>query len=197
MYNIQQAEMVLQMKLRGNSRGKVQEGQEGLTGSSRNRSDGSCDSQAGEVGPCEQWPKATQQMLKRWDVEDDADDEVRTTVPSQIHAKSALSAGEPFFLWAQYLYSSFPFMSACEVWGEGAGKRWSMRYYGWLQLNFQILARRTRFTNILWLGKTNKADSSVCQQYNCNICYFIRIRLYFGTLAVGYSSLITADRDLF
>jgi hypothetical protein len=35
-------------------------------------------------------------MLKRRDVEDDANDEVRTTAPSQICATATLSTEEPF-----------------------------------------------------------------------------------------------------
>jgi hypothetical protein len=41
-------------------------------------------------------------MLKGWGVENDADDEVRTTVQSQIHVTAQLSTEEPF-VWAQYL----------------------------------------------------------------------------------------------
>ncbi len=43
-------------------------------------------------------------MLKRWDdVEDDADDEVRTSVvPSQIRPRVTLSTEEPL-VWTQYL----------------------------------------------------------------------------------------------
>jgi hypothetical protein len=44
----------------------------------------------------------SQGMLKMWDVEDDPDDEVRTTVQSQIHVTATQSAEEPF-VWAQYL----------------------------------------------------------------------------------------------
>ncbi len=45
------------MKLGGSNRGRLQEGLEGLSGSSPLRSDGSHDSQAGETGPCKWWPK--------------------------------------------------------------------------------------------------------------------------------------------
>jgi hypothetical protein len=36
-----------------------------------------------------------------YNVEDDADDEVRTTVQSQIHVTAAISTEEPF-VWTQY-----------------------------------------------------------------------------------------------
>jgi hypothetical protein len=41
-------------------------------------------------------------MLKMCNVEDDADDEVRTTVKSQIHVIATLSTEEPF-IQAQHL----------------------------------------------------------------------------------------------
>jgi hypothetical protein len=50
----------LTTEAQGSSRGKPQEGQGGLSGSSPGRSDGSRDSQAGEAGLCEGWPKVTQ-----------------------------------------------------------------------------------------------------------------------------------------
>jgi hypothetical protein len=58
--NIQLAGTILQLKPRGKSRGKLQESQGGLSQLSPLRSDGSCDSQAGEAGAHERWPKVSQ-----------------------------------------------------------------------------------------------------------------------------------------
>ncbi len=57
----------------------------------------------------------SQGMLKRWDVEDDADDEVRTTMQAEIRVTATVSTEESF-VWVS-VYSS-PLISASEVCGH-------------------------------------------------------------------------------
>ncbi len=79
-------------------------------------------------------------MLKGWDVEDDADDEVGTTVQSQIRVTATLNTEGPL-VWAQYLQFS-PHISQCS---EGGGQEidGQCNTYGLSLLDFQILARPT------------------------------------------------------
>ncbi len=81
----------------------------------------------------------SQGTLKGWDVENEADDEVRTTVLSQIRVTATLITDEPF-VWPSI--NSSPLVSASEPRGGGGQEIDGQRDTNWwLYLDFQLLHR--------------------------------------------------------